>query len=276
MGELIEKYDPEKIELIRMKLENSAKNGTPEYYEILVDDMPVVKRTGDLSLFDSYRVYTTRGVHKISFRLYGTAPKGWRHVLRTFVMEEPKSNETLSGIEIARQVKEQVDLAHERWENEQLKKEFEELKEQLKDAEDYIDKLIEKIEDVRREKGDLTKQWGELASVVVEGIIRRNAHKLEKIPGLSGVTKIFDTESDNPSGNERTEPEGEAVFRKKNTGDKEAATDEERQYLHILRDMEERLDEKQLRKVMCIFHSMMEEPENIAPVAELLNININA
>ena len=79
MGELIEKYDPEKIELIRMKLEQSAKSGSPEFFEIIVDDMPVVKRTNDLALFDSFRAYLAKGLNKISFRLYGTSSKGWRN-----------------------------------------------------------------------------------------------------------------------------------------------------------------------------------------------------
>ncbi len=276
MSEFIEKYDPEKVELIRMKLENAAKSGKPEFYEIYVDEMPVVRRTGDISLFDNYKAFTTKGSFKLSFRLYGTAPKGWRHVARTFVNEEPKNDNTLSGLGMTEAIKYHVGLAEERWETKQLKKDYEALKEQLREANEFNDKLLDKIEEIRKEKGDVTKQWGELASVVVEGIIRRNAHRLEKIPGLGEVTKIFIPNEDFTADNNNTYTEGEATFRKKSPGENNSLTEEEKQYLLALKEMQERLDDVQLRLVMYILNAMMEETDNIAPVAELLNININS
>ncbi|HBF89370.1 MAG TPA: hypothetical protein DDX39_12080 [Bacteroidales bacterium] len=263
MGELIEKYDPEKIELIRMKLEQSAKSGSPEFFEIIVDDMPVVKRTNDLALFDSFRAYLAKGLNKISFRLYGTSSKGWRNIHRTFVMNTPQSNDALSGIDIDARINEKLRQERERWETELLKKELDETKEQLKEAEDYIEQLEDKIEEVRNEKNSVANTLGELGTGFFTGLIKRGS---KKNPSLKTLAGFFDDDETASTTAEETETSFEKVSDENNGNENDP-------YVQILRQIEERLNKEQLTYVMGILGKMLDEPENIMPVAELLNLN---
>ncbi len=277
MSEIIEKYDPEKIDLIRMKLEQSFKSGTPEYYEILVDEMPIVKRTNDLSMFDTIRAYMAKGFNKISFRLYGTSPKSWRHIHRSFIVNNEQNNgnnnNNLSGVDIDARINEKLKQERERWETELLKKELAETKGQLEDAEKYIEQLEDSIEVIRKEKSTLGNQWGGVASVAIEEVLKKNAQKLSDVPLLGGIAHALASGDNNTSIENNNEPDTEVTFKKKGSGENEnALSEQDKHYLLILHNMEEQLDNEQLTKVMLIFEKMVNEPENITPVAELLNV----
>ena len=272
MSEIVEKYEAEKMDIIKMMLEESAKIGKAQYYEVLVDDVLIIKRTNDYKLFSNIPSYVARGTNSLTIKLYGQSAKGWRHILKNYSLIKTQNNE-LSGLDIDSKISERLKIERERWECDLLKKELESVKEKLEEAEEYIEKLEDRITQIREEKDSSVEKWGSIGSFALEGLVRRFSPALAKIPALAGLDKLL-LSDDNESEPSKTN-ETEASFKKRSTGEKssESSISEiDKQYIIIIKNMESQLNQEQLRSVMLIFEKMTQEPENIAAVAELLNV----
>jgi hypothetical protein len=114
---------------------------------------------------------------------------------------------------------------------------------------------------------------GELASVALEGIVRRNPQMLSKIPGGEALAGII--EQDNAD-KEKTHvvsnvPEGEVSFQKK-TATEEPLNEEQKRYAAFLSQLEQTFNEAQLADVMLIIQKLAEEPAKLTAVKQLLTI----
>src|SRR5665213_2393115 len=176
-----ETYSQQKIDNLFQYLQSSKEQGEAEDYEIFVDSFKVVKRTNDISCFESYANYIQPQTKTLTILIYdGTSPRNTKHVFK--LKEDEK--QTLSGLDIDNRITEKLQTEKEKWETELLKKEHETLKADLEQAHNYIDELEEKLELTKDKKfrmGDINV--GEFASVVLEGIVRRNPQMLAKLPG---------------------------------------------------------------------------------------------
>lgn len=270
-----EKYDPLKIELIKKNLETQTAQGAPLYFEIFVDNLKVVQRTNKVELFDSYEEFVDEDTKKIRIQIYSTHPTTPRNTKHIFLLKEDAAeNKTLQGIDLDKKISEQVTRERERWDCEQVRRELEEKKEKLKEASEYIEKLQTAIEHYKTKKlhlGDIN--LGELTSVVVEGMIRRNPQMLAKIPGGESLAGIIekDNQEREEAAQQKTTPEGEATFKKKEE-QTAGLSDEEKRYLGVLREMEEKFDDEQVEKVVKIIQSLAADTTQIDPVVELLSI----
>lgn len=275
--EKIEAYDKEAVNAVKKILEGGVTSSSPYFYKIQIDGLKVVDRTSDLSKFDSYELFLS-GADELTIFIYSSQNTPNYLLKRTFKMHNtPQQSQALNGMElegiINNKVNERVSLERERWDGDLTRKELESTKQKLSEAEGYIEKLETQVSHFKSKKlhlGDIN--LGELASVVVEGMIRRNPQMLSKLPGGNALAGII--EHDNQEKEERGESieenHGEAFFKKKTAN--ASLTEEEQRYVNVIRQMEESFDQEELEKVMCIIQHLASKTSEIDTVAELLEI----
>ncbi len=184
MAITIEKYSAAGINKIKRLLDNAAQTQQPRYYEIFVDHLKVVPRTTDLSQFDNYEDFVDDATEQVRVLLYSASPSSPRNAQCIFTLKETGDLQTLNGTANVLQLEERIDLERERWSWQKTKEELEETKTKLTEAEEYIEQLQQELEQRKSKKLHLGEvNLGELASVVLEGMIRRNPQILAGLPG---------------------------------------------------------------------------------------------
>jgi hypothetical protein len=274
-----ETYDQLKIDKLKLYLQTQADRNAARYYEIYVDNLKAVHKTSDIQEFDSYEDYMTEDTDRIRILVYSTNPQSPRndqYVYRMKKQEEQKTivqQQGLSGIEIESRIEEKLQTHRERWEHEALVKELEQTKQQLKESEEYAEKLVAELAVYRSKK----MHWGnvnlgEFASVVVEGIVRRNPQMVAKLPGGEALAGIIEDDNRERASTTPT-PETEVSFKKKS--DTPELSEEEKGYLNFMRGIAESFDDEEIIILTQVITKLEEDTTQLKPVAELLNINVN-
>lgn len=281
-----ETYDQLKIDKLKLYLQSQADRGVARYYEIYVDNLKAVHKTNDIQEFDSYEDYMTEDTDRIRILVYSTNASSPRNDQYVYRMKKPEEQKTviqtpaLSGIEIESRMEEKLQTHRERWEHEALIKELEQTKQQLKESEEYAEKLAAELNVFRSKK----MHWGnvnlgELASVVVEGIVRRNPQMVAKLPGgetLAGIIEQDNKERANPSqiGNDGTQ----VSFKMKDEVSEQhkvQLTEEEIGYLNFMKGIAESFEDEEIILLTQVINKLEEDTTQLKPVAELLNIDVN-
>lgn len=274
-------YSSGKITLLRQLLENNAEAGTPSDYEIRVDGMKVVPRTNNPELFDNHEDFVNQDTAEITVIIYdGNSRRSTRHVMS---MKEPKKDmppppaPTLSGLEIEKMLEEKLKAQREAFALDLLKKENKELKEQIEETEDYTGKLEEAV-GVAKSNGNKIGgiHWGEIAGVALEGMIKRNAHLIAKIPGAEGLAGILGG-ADQTKLPEKQEPVCNASFKEKGEdakeeneneeeGDDENLSEEERDQKGFLKQLQDHFKtEEKVKLIFALLNLLVKNPEAIEP-----------
>jgi hypothetical protein len=273
-----ETYDQLKIDKLKLYLQTQADRNAARYYEIYVDNLKAVHKTSDIQEFDSYEDYMTEDTDRIRILVYSTnsqSPRNDQYVYRMKKQEEQKivvQQQGLSGIEIENRMEEKLQTHRERWEHEALVKELEQTKQQLKESEEYAEKLVAELAVYRSKK----MHWGnvnlgEFASVVVEGIVRRNPQMVAKLPGGEALAGIIEDDNRERASTTPT-PETEVSFKKKS--DTPELSEEEKGYLNFMRGIAESFDDEEIIILTQVITKLEEDSTQLKPVAELLNINV--
>ncbi len=279
-----ETYDQLKIDKLKLYLQTQADKGVSRYYEIYVDNLKAVHKTNDIQEFDSYEDYMTEDTERIRILVYSTnssSPRNDQYVYRMKKQEEQKviPQQSLSGVEIENRLEEKLQTHRERWEHEALLKELEQTKQQLKESEEYTEKLEAELNVFRNKKllwGNVN--LGELASVVVEGIVRRNPQMVAKLPGGETLAGIIEDDNKERANLSTAVSEGTKVsFKMKNDDEKEkgALSEEEKGYLNFMRGIADSFEDEEIIILTHVINKLEEDTTQLKPVAELLNIDIN-
>jgi len=270
MPYITEKYSERKIENLYNFLQSAKEQGDPEDYEILVDAFKVVKRTNDLTRFENYTNHIQPETKELTIIIYdGTSPRNTKHV---FTMKEENKN-ALSGVDVDTRIEEKLRVEKERWETDLLKKENEKLKTELAEAEAYIDELeedAEKAKDKKFRMGDVNV--GEFASVVIEGMVRRNPQMLAKLPGGEALAGVIEQDNqDREKALTEKTPEPEVSFKKKTSSTEPALSDEDKSYLDFIKSLKNKFDREQMTSVMLILDLLVKQPDDIEPAIQYLS-----
>jgi hypothetical protein len=284
MSVTTENYDQLKIEKLKLHLQTQAEKGSPRYYEIFVDNLKVVQKTNDVAEFESYEDYMTEDTEKIRILIYSTSltsPRNDQYTYRLKKLEEPKQQVTVSqamnGLEIENRIEEKLQTHRDKWEHDLLKKELEQTKKQLEEAETYAEKLETELLVFRNKKLHLGNvNLGELASVVVEGFVRRNPQMLSKLPGGESLAGIIEQDNKEKANGQTPVVESEVSFKKKNSGVEEAVvlSDEEKSYINFMKGIAESFEDDEIIILTKVITKLEEDTSQLKPVAELLNINV--
>lgn len=280
-------YNDVKLAQFKMWLHDMADKNEGKYFEVYVDDVKIVPRTNRVDAIDDHKVYLDDSTETVKVFTYNTENSN-RYQQFTFFLEKKKPMETmvhsstsvtqgLSGIELENKINERLNQSlmqeRERWQTDLLKRDYESCKKQLTEAEEYIDELEDQLNKLKGKKlhwGDVN--LGDVASVIVEGMVKRNPHWVAKLPGGDALAGLIAKESNGIT--EQLEPETEMVFRKKSASESELS-EEMKAQLGFLKQLEAHFSQEQLDRIMQILQAFAEEPKQIQVVYELLEIKTN-
>lgn len=282
-------YNDVKLSQFKMWLHDMVDKGEGKFIEVYVDDVKVVPRTNKIESLDDHKVYLDDTTDTVKVFIYNTENSN-RYTQFTFVLEKKKPIENstpsqqqpilppqpqgLSGVELENKINERLMQAltqeRERWQNELMKRDFDVCKKELSDAEEYIEDLEKQLSTYKSKKlhwGDVN--LGDVASVIVEGMVKRNPHWVAKLPGGDALAGLIAQESTENGTAEVIE--NEVVLKKKTPGD-DGLSEEMKAQLGFLKQLESHFSQEQLDKIMLILQSFVEAPKNIETVFELLEI----
>jgi hypothetical protein len=265
-----EKYSEQKIDNLYNFLQSAKEQGEAEDYEIFVDAFKVVKRTNDLSRFESYTNFIQPETKTLTIIIYdGTSPRNTKHI---FTIKEDTKN-GLNGLDVDTRIEDKLRIEKERWETDLLKKENEKLKTDLAEAEAYIEELEETAEKAKEKKfrmGDVNV--GEFASVMLEGFVRRNPQLLAKLPGGEALAGVIEQDNQDREKvlTEKT-PEPEVSFTKKSSPSEPALNEEDKSYLDFIKSLKNKFNREQMTNVMLILDLLVKQPNDIETTIQYLS-----
>lgn len=265
-------YDQLKIDKLKHFLEAQAERGQPKPFEIFVDNLKIVSKTEDPKEFDSYEFYMNEDTEKVRILIYNSnlSPRNEQYCF--MVQKNVGGSKSLNGLgEIENIVQEKLAARDREHEMNRLKEELETAKQELEEAEDYAEKLEKEIEYMKENKFKLGNiNIGELASVALEGIVRRNPQILTKLPGGETLAGIIEQDNRDKEKmlSQPPQPEPQVSFQKETTSD---ITEEEKRHLVYLRKLEQTFTREQAEMFNAVLHSMVEEPSIIPTLLEFIN-----
>ena len=281
-----ENYDPLKIERLKQYLQKQADAGQKRYYEIYVDILKVVPRTDNIDLFDTYEEFLNEDTQKIRVLLYFN-PDNNRNDQYVFMLKQEPQEKSLNGTSSKEKEKDTVhiDLRHERdimqyeqmlerekWKYTELEREYNKLRDEHKDAEEYVERLEDQLTEFKNKKLHLGNvNLGELASVVLEGMVRRNPQMLVKLPGGEALAGIIEEDNKQKSMSPSAQPVSEVTFQKQ--GSESNITEEEKGYISFMRSLAEHFSEQEVMVLTRIIEKLQDDPDKLNTVAELLEID---
>jgi hypothetical protein len=280
-------YNDVKLSQLKMYLQDQADKNEVKYFEVYVADVKVIPRTTKIETFDDHKVYIDENTETVKVFVYSSElsnrPTQFTYVLEKkkpiensvpFQPQQPQQPQGLSGVELENKITERLTQAlaqeRERWQTELMKRDFETCKKDLSDAEEYIEDLEKQLSTYKSKKlhwGDVN--LGDVASVIVEGMVKRNPHWVAKLPGGDALAGLIAQESTENATAEVIE--NEVVLKKKTPAD-EGMSEEMKAQLGFLKQLESHFNQEQLDKIMLILQSFVEAPKNIETVFELLEI----
>lgn len=282
-----EKYDLVKIERLKHYLEAAAEKGRPKFYEVFVDNLKAVDKTSDPEAFDEYLVYMGEDTRMVKVLIYTSTeacPRNDKFIYTVTSSEkerEEKRRGELSGIEVEEKISAVVQRERERMNTELLKKELQETKEDLEEAESYIEELEKKLVEAKNTKVAAKENFGEVVSLALESIVRRNTHLLSGIPmigqGLAGVVEQDNKRLEDAAQNSaHAVEERKATFTKLSKEEsayfkpKQSVSSEDRQTLDYFNSLRQAFTESELLQVLDVISILSQDKENIVSVLDLL------
>lgn len=282
-----EKYDLVKIERLKHYLESAAEKGKPKFYEVFVDNLKAVDKTSDPQAFDEYLVYMSEDTRMLKVLIYTSTENCPRNDKFIFTVTSPekerdeKRRQELSGFEIEEKIQSVVQQEREKMNTELLKKELQETQEDLEEAETYIEQLEKQLVEAKNTKVSAKENFGEVVSLALESIVRRNTHLLSGIPlvgqGLAGVVEQDNKRLKETALNSPKAVEERNVTFKRVVGDEEHLTPakssiskEDQETLAYFQSLRQAFTESELLQVLDIISNLSQDKENIEAVLDLL------
>lgn len=264
-------YDQLKIDKLRHFLEAQAEKGQAKPFEIFVDNLKVVAKTEDPKEFDSYEFYMNEDTEKVRILIYNSnlSPRNDQYC---FMVQRNKVEKSLNGLgEIEGIIQEKLAARDREHEMNKLREELETTKQELEETEEYAEKLEKEIEYLKENKFKLGNiNIGELASVALESMVRRNPQFLAKLPGgesLAGIIEQDNREKEKLL-SQPSAPEPQVSFQKETAPE---ITEEEKRHLAYLRKLEQTFNREQAEMFNAVLHAMVEEPSIIPTILEFIN-----
>jgi hypothetical protein len=278
-----EKYDVVKMERLKHYLETNAERDKPKYYEIFVDNLKAVDKTNDPACFDDYTMYMNEDSKVIKVLIYTStenSPRNDKFIFTIVNTEEErrkhdKKQSELNGLEIQNKIDSAITAERDRLNTEKLNEELEEKTKQLEEAEEYIDQLTEELEAVKEKKYNPREiQFGNIASIAIEEMIKRNPTWSKKVPLIGALSGLLETEQPvvlDDAENKTTSEETSASFAKKVKESVQEGLDKEtKAKLDFFEQMEENFTEEQFDMMIQITQLLMANPEQLPTVYELI------
>jgi hypothetical protein len=276
-------YDQQKIDRLKNHLSLLAEKGKPKYYEIFVDTLKAVPKTDEPKEFDGYEDYLAADTEQIKLVIYDTAssPRNDQYV---FVMKARNREEALNlglgSITNKSYTQSSLNTMREGFEKREsqamelqaLRKENTELKKELEEAEKYADELAAAVEAAKANGNKIGGvHWGEVMSVALEGLLKRNTHIIAQIPGVAGLAGIIDKDNSKTPESIPSAPDAEISFKRKSSEQSQPElTDQEKEFLNLLKELQNHFTVDELGQIMEILDVLSRDKTQLTPALELL------
>lgn len=280
-----EKYDLVKIERLKHFLESAYEKGKPKFYEVFVDNLKAVDKTSDPDCFDEYLVYMGEDTRMVKVLIYTSTENCPRNDKFIFTVTSPQKErderrkQELSGIEIEEKIHSVVQMERDKMNTELLKKEIAQLKEELEESDTYIEQLEKKLEETRNIKATAKENLGEVFSLALENMIRRNTHLLGGIPlvgqGLAGVVeednkRLEEAIANSPQAIEERRVSFKKVHENERSISGNTISKEDQETLDYFNSLRQAFTETELLQVLEIISTLSYTKDCIPSVLDLL------
>jgi hypothetical protein len=275
-------FDQQKVDRLKNHLVAMAAKNHAKHYEIFVDALKAVPKTDEPNDFDGYEDYMTPDTEQIKIVIYNTAssPRNDQYV---FLMKarnrEEATNLGLSGMPVktfSRNSASEWREAHQRKTTEAmeilaLKKENAELRKELTEAEEYADTLAAAVEAAKENANKIGGvHWGEVLSVALEGLVRRNTHIIAQIPAVSGLAGLIEKDNSRPA---PVQENADVSFKKKEKVAEPAWNEQEKEFVNLFKELQKHFDEHEIGQIIEILDAFSKDKSQLQPVLELVQQN---
>lgn len=265
-------YEPKKMEAVYQNIVARSKTDNPQYYEIRVDDFPVVEKNCDPERFMSYAEFVDANTKHISIFLYYSAKnasdKIFFHLHPNHFTQSHTSTSGLNGFAMGESPMEQEKNLKEKWRKdlhyEQLLEENEELKQEIEELEKTIEAIEEEKNNIKsyRDVGASS-----IAGFLFEGVMNSKIVK-ENLPFLNNLSG-----TNNPEQEETAETENS--FKRKSSAKEEpeevesedvegvVLSDEDTKLLGIMQEIKQRVGNIELANVIHLLDMVTSNPQAI-------------
>lgn len=274
-----DKFDQQKVDNIFNHLEASAKKGTPKPYEVHVDGVKAVMKTEDPSEFYNYEAFMKENTDQVKFIIYGSnnSPRNDQYA---FSMKAQTQNEALefgldgfatkaySQNDIKEMVAKRQKQLEEQEELERLRLKVKEQEKQLEENKITLE-TMQKIIDKAKENGNKINGYhmGDLLSVAIEGLLRRNAQSIADVTGLDGFAQVFSGKEGNPP---QDETEG-ATFKRKGASESSQPSEHEKNIVAFFTELEKIFSPAEMDQIIGVLETLAKDKTKLPGVVELLN-----
>lgn len=275
----IDVFSQQKVDRLKNHLEAMAEKGKAKFYEIFVDAMQAVPKTDEPKEFEAYEDYITPDTNTMKILIYssGASPRNEKYMFSMKAKtQEEALDMSLNGIGFKSYTTKELDqlrVQRERKVNEQieihdLKKEIKELNHELDEKEQYIEKLEAGIEKAKANGNKIGGvHIGEIVSVALEGMVRRNTHLIAQVPALEGLAGIINKDNEKPPA--LNQPDAEVSFQKKSEA-APALSEQEKEFLALFKEIQRHFSEAEIGQIIEMLEALSKDKTKISPVLELL------
>lgn len=269
--------DISEISRLQSMLQSCAAHGQARFYEISVDSMKILPKTDDVEKFSLYEdFYNSLKTKEIEVKIYNSAntPRNDKHrFIRGYGAEQHKEEKGLNGLDVEQLIAEKLAQKDEQHRVAGIEKELADTKKKLEEAEEYSEKLEERIKELDSKKNFLGNiHLGDITSVALEGLVRRNPQWLAQLPGGEALAGIIEADNKNKETTE-TPQETAATFKRKDSSEgSPTLSEKEQNYILFLQQLEECFNPEEMAQLQVVLNHLCEHPEKVYSISEYLGL----
>jgi hypothetical protein len=255
------KFDQHKIDSLKRYLQRESEKGRTKDYEIIIDGFRVVSRTDDITEFDDYEQEIKSDTRNISILIFD-GPGTNRNTRYSFSLQSDSSNRSngsLNGLgEIEQVIADKLAEREREHDLQQVKEQLKATKQQLAESEEYSETLEQRIKDMESKRFTNAVSIGEVASLVLNSLIKKN---IDRIPGGQALAGLLGADEPDESTSSPNSSPAPVSFEKQSGGN---GLDEQTQNrLALIEQMQQNFNEQQMIGVFSILDILVASPDKI-------------
>ncbi len=270
-------YNPEAVDQIKQLLLAESRSGTPLPFEVKVDGYIKIRKTDKVERFNELFSFVDDTTEYLVITLF-VDPTTDKREWYKFRLKQSANSENLNGLDMDAKLNEKLKAYDTEQEHKRTKEELIKSNEKLIKAEEYIDTLLNQLEESKTKPNHIGK-WdvGKLVGSVVEGIAINYPKVLTDVPVLNGIAKVIQEDVKSKSKqNLNGSFEGDVSFKIKDEADKQGLTEHEQAIKNLAEFMASKFDERERYVLSLIIEELGNKPSEVDTIADLLNIDTTA
>jgi hypothetical protein len=266
-------YDQGEIESIRLMLEAEAKEGAPLSFDVKVNGNTRIHKTNKVERFNELYNFINDTTKELVINVYPDPNNNNRKEWYKYTFA--KIEEPMSGVgDMEQKLNERMRVFEEKQAAKRVEEKLKETEEKLN-----IQILEDKLEAAKVKPNHIGQiDLAKLGAGILEGVATQYPKVLEKVPVLNGIAKVIHEENKNKPQQLNGSFEGDVSFKAKSK--EQELSPEAREHEETVRRLVdfigEKFDGRQRSILGMVIVELGENTSQLEPVAELLNIDVNA